>query len=42
MLPPPDAETSTQSKAEIDLAVIQAWPNLPEAIRAGILAMATR
>ncbi len=42
MLPPPDAETSTQSQAQIDVAVIQAWPRLPEAIRAGILARATR
>ena len=41
-----DADTSVQgdvlSQAQIDVGlvvVIQAWPSLPEAIRAGILAM---
>ena len=41
-----EAETSAQgsplSQAQIDVAlvvVIQAWPPLPEAIKAGILAM---
>ena len=41
-----EAETSAQgsplSQAQIDVAlvvVIQAWPHLPEAIKAGILAM---